>query len=170
MSDVAVVSGPARRELDATAIGGWTREWGLLVPDGNPDSIGGVADLVERDRRFVNRDADSGLRATFDERLASFAAERGANEAAIAETIDGYDLTVKAHESPARLVDAGKAEVGLGLRATASKLGLGFVAVGNESVRVLANPDRTGKPGVEALRESLDSMDDVLASLEGYRA
>jgi molybdate-binding protein len=66
---------------------------------------------------------------------------------------------------------AGAADAGLGLRATAETLDCGFVPLGIESVRVLANPDRTEKPGVAALRAVLDArLDDVAASLAGVDA
>jgi molybdenum cofactor synthesis domain-containing protein len=169
--DVAVVSGPTDREVDAVDLGGWTREWGLVVPAGNPEGIEGLADLVDRDLRVVNRARDSGLRASFDAELDGLATERGADRRDLTDAVDGYDLTVKGFESPARKVLVGAADAGLGLRATAETLDCGFVPLGVESVRVLANPDRTEKPGVAALRAVLDArLDDVAASLAGVDA
>jgi molybdate-binding protein len=63
---------------------------------------------------------------------------------------------------------AEKADAGLGLRATAERLGAGFVPVGEETVRVLANPDRVGKPGVAALREAIADAEGAIADLPGY--
>jgi len=169
--DVAVVSGPSDREVDAVDLGGWTREWGLVVPAGNPDGIEGLADLIDRDRRFVNRATDSGLRASLDAALDDLASERGTDRRDLTDAIDGYDLTVKGFESPARKVLSGAAAAGLGLRATADALDCGFVPLGTESVRVLANPDRTDKPGVESLRAVLDAhLGDTVASLTGFDA
>ena len=169
--DVAVVSGPTDREVDAVDLGGWTREWGLVVPAGNPEGIEGLADLVDRDLRVANRARDSGLRASFDAELDDLATERGVDRRDLTDAVDGYDLTVKGFESPARKVLAGAADAGLGLRATAETLDCGFVPLGAESVRVLANPDRTEKPGVAALRAVLDArLDDVAASLAGVDA
>ncbi|MFC7174684.1 substrate-binding domain-containing protein [Haloplanus litoreus] len=149
--------------------GGWTREWGLVVPAGNPDGVDGLADLVDRDLRFVDRAADSGLRASLDTELDRLADARGVDRRDLIDAIDGYDLTVKGFESPARKVIGGAADVGLGLRATADTLDCGFVPLGTESVRVLANPDRTNKPGVEALRSALDThLDDALVGLSGF--
>ena len=166
--DVAVVAGPSEREVDAVDLGGWTREWGLVVPAGNPEGIEGLADLVDRDLRFVNRARDSGLRASFDAELDRLADERDADRRALSDAIDGYSLTVKGFESPARKVLADAAAAGLGLRATADALDCGFVPLGTESVRVLANPDRVDKPGVGALRGVLDThLDAVAASLAG---
>jgi len=166
--DVAVAAGPLRRAVDATDLGGWTREWGLVVPAGNPDEVTGVADLVDRDLRVVNRGTDSGLRASLDEELAVLAEDRGTTRRELTDAIDGYQLAGKAHESPARKVAVGDADVGLGLRATAEALDLGFVPLGEQDVRVLANPDRVEKSGVRSLESALDEMDDVLSSLAGF--
>ena len=166
--DVAVVSGPSNRDVDAVDLGGWTREWGLVVPAGNPEGIDGLADLVDRDLRFSNRARDAGLRASLDAALDGLADERGVDRRDLTDAVEGYDLTVKGIESPARKVLAGAAAAGLGLRTTAERLDCGFVPLGVESVRVLANPDRTAKPGVEALRTVLDAdLDAVAASLPG---
>jgi molybdate-binding protein len=133
--------------------------------------VTGLASLVDDPVSFVNRTTDSGLRTSLSNALADLAAERGVDRHDLVEAIDGFDRAVRAHESPARRVLAGKADAGLGLRATAAKLDLGFVPVGTETVRVLANPDRVEKPGVERLRAVVrDGGADVLADLAGYAA
>jgi putative molybdopterin biosynthesis protein len=180
--DVAVAAGPdapgaAGADVDAgtetgndgaEALGAWRRDWGLVVPAGNPDDVTGLASLVDGDLRFVNRPETSGLRTAVDQTLAALATERGTDRGALADQIDGYALTGRAHESPPRRVAAGEAAAGLGLRATAAKLDLGFVSLGTQRVVVLANPERTAKSGVAALGRALDSMDDVVAALPGY--
>jgi putative molybdopterin biosynthesis protein len=155
-------------DSDAVELGGWSRAWGLVVPAGNPDDVSGLADLVDRDLSFVNRGADSGLRTSLASALADLADERGVDRHEVTDAVRGWDLTARAFESPARSVAAGDAEAGLGLRATATKLGLGFVPVGTEQVRVLANPDRTDKPAVERLADELDDVDDALVELDGF--
>ncbi|MFB6171028.1 MAG: molybdopterin biosynthesis protein [Haloarculaceae archaeon] len=168
--DVAVTSAPGDPGFEVTELGRWRREWGLVVPAGNPAGVEGVADLVDRDLRFVNRTTASGLRTSLGNALAALAEERGVDRRDLVEAVDGFDLAVRAHESPARKVRAGAADAGLGLRATAERLDLGFVPVGEETVRVLADPDRTEKPGVQALAAAVDDAGDVLGSLPGYAA
>jgi len=168
--DAVVVAGPSDRTVDGELLGGWSREWGLIVPAGNPDGVGGLADLVDRDLRFVNRDRDSGLRASLDAAVERLAAERGVGRRDLTEAIGGFDLTTKAHESPGRRVAAGKADAGLGLCATASRLDLGFVALGDQRVDVYANPDRTGKASVRTLDALLADPADVLSGLDGFGA
>jgi putative molybdopterin biosynthesis protein len=164
VADVAVVAGPTDADVEADPLGAWTREWGLVID--TESRLDGLADLVDGDVRFVNRDRNAGLRATFDAALADLAADRGTSRGALAERIDGYDLTVKAHESPARAVRAGKADAGLGLRSTAEALGLGFVSLGDERVVIHAASDRAGKPAVAELADALETAD---ADLPGYR-
>jgi putative molybdopterin biosynthesis protein len=168
LPDLAVTAGPTRREVDAVELGGWTREWGLIVPEGNPDGVSGLAALVDDDLRFVNRGTDSGLRTSLDAAFDDLAAERDRERRELTDAVDGYGLTVKAHESPARKVAGGGADVGLGLRATAAKLDLGFVPMGTQTVRVHANPTRAEKPGVRALAGQLEDLEETLAALPGF--
>ncbi|MFA1612368.1 molybdopterin biosynthesis protein [Halobellus rubicundus] len=165
--DVAVVAGPTERDVETVDLGGWEREWGLVVPDGNPDAVDGLSDLIDRDLAFVNRGRDAGLRASLDAALSDLADERGASLADLTESIRGFEAGTKGFESPARAVARGEADAGLGLRATAEKLGLTFVPVGVEDVRVRANPDRVEKPGVRELEATLAETD-VYESLPGY--
>jgi putative molybdopterin biosynthesis protein len=165
--DVAVTAGPTEYDVDAVDSGGWTREWGLLVPDGNPDDVSGLADLVDHDLRFVNRNRQSGLRASLDVALDELATERDGERSDLSEAIDGFEMTASAYESPPRRVLAGKADVALGLRTTASKLGLEFVGVGRQAVRLHVAPERAGKPDIGAL-EQLVPPTDLLAEFDGY--
>jgi putative molybdopterin biosynthesis protein len=169
ITDVAVTTDDTEPE-DAVELGGWTREWGLVVPAGNPQEIDGLADLVDEDVRFVNRTTDAGLRTTLGSAVAELADERGVDRHDVVEAIDGFDFAVRAHESPARKVLAGKADAGLGLRATAERLGMGFVSCGEEAVRVFAADERAEKPGVQSLADAIADADSVFAGLPGYDA
>ncbi|WP_247729206.1 molybdopterin biosynthesis protein [Halovivax limisalsi] len=150
--DVAVVAGPLEDAHDWEPVARFEREWGLLVPAGNPDDVAGLADLVDRDLRFGNRSTDSGVRRCLDDALAALATDRGEKRDASA-TIDGYEVALRGHESPAGRVAAGEAAVGLGLAETAARLGLAFVPVGDLSVRLLANPARRGKAAIDRLAD-----------------
>jgi molybdate-binding protein len=167
ITDIAVVSGPTERPGDATVLGEWTREWGLVVPEGNPDDVEGLDALVDGDISLVNRPTDSGLRGTFDAALDALAESRDTDRAQLADAIHGYERAARAHESPTRIVARDEADAGLGLRASADALGLGFVSLGQERVTVLAASDRTGKAGVEQLRDAL-ADGNVFDSLAGY--
>ncbi|MFC6862014.1 molybdopterin biosynthesis protein [Halomicroarcula sp. GCM10025817] len=157
--DIAVAAGPADPPTDAVDIGGWERDWGLVVADA--DAVDGLAALVDGDASFVNRGTESGLRRSLDDTLGALAADRGVDRHTLTESIAGYGLTTKAHESPARTVAAGRADAGLGLRTTAEKLGLEFVPLGTQQVTVYANPERTEKAGVRALERAISSLGDA---------
>jgi molybdenum cofactor synthesis domain-containing protein len=168
VADVAVTSTPETGRVDTEELGAWCREWGLVVPEGNPAGVTGLDSLVDDDLAFVNRTTDSGLRTSLSNAMAALADDRGVDRHNLVDAVDGFDRAVRAHESPARRVLAGKADAGLGLRATAEKLGLGFVPVGRETVRVLAAPERVDKPGVQRLREVVTDAGDVFDELAGY--
>ncbi|KMT45905.1 molybdenum cofactor biosynthesis protein MoeA [Halostagnicola sp. A56] len=153
--DFAVASGPLERDVDATELGRYTREWGLIVQPGNPREIEGVSDLVAGDHRFVNRTPDSGLRTSLEREVDELADERDASRADLIEAIEGFDLGLRAHESPARRLIDGSADAAVGLRETADRLDLGFVSLGEQPVRVLGNSDRLEKLGVRELADRL---------------
>ena len=157
--DLILAAGPIDEPPAAVDLGGWSREWGLVVQPGNPDGIDGVASLVDGDHTFVNLDGGTGLRASFDEALDTLADERDSSRHELVEDVVGYELTASGYESPARSVAAGDADAGLGLRSTAATLELGFVPVGRQTIRLLANTDRVDKPAVEALASRIEALD-----------
>jgi len=167
--DFAVVAGDPVREVEAVELGGWSREWGLIVSAENPANIDSLGDLVDDDVRFINRDTNSGLRTSLSNSLAALADERGVSRHSLVESIDGFSATVNAFESPARRILDGRADVGVGLRTTAEKHGLEFVSLGDQPVRVLGNPDRREKPAFDQLRAGLLDLPEHGGSLSGYQ-
>ena len=169
--DLAVVAGPTDRAIETVDLGEWSREWGLVVPAGNPEDVVGLESLVDRDLRFVNRPTDSGLRRSFDDALADLAAERSMSRSGLGDRIDGYGLTVRAFESPARKVLSGEADVGLALRETAERLDCGFVSLGDQSVVLRASPERADRRPVTEVADMLsdrEELDGLLTGLAGY--
>lgn len=168
--DVAVTAGPLARDVDHVELGGWTREWGLAVPAANPHDVDGLDSLVDDDCRLVNRPTGTGLRRAFDTALETLATDRGVARGELTAQIDGYELTRRAFESPVRAVCEGRADVGVGLKATAERLGCGFVSLGEQSVVVRAAPDRADRAPVSSLAAVLEGEGDSLVSgLAGYR-
>jgi putative molybdopterin biosynthesis protein len=174
--DVVAVAGPTGATStadvgdDAVELGRWSREWGLVVPPGNPAGIDGLADLVDGDLLFANRGEDSGLRASLGDAVSVLAADRGVDRHDIVDAIAGFGRGFPGVESPARRVEAGRADAGVGLRSTAERLDLGFVGLGREPLAVFANADRTGKPGVTALRDALASVESIVGDVPGVES
>lgn len=132
----------------AETIGAWTREWGLVVPKENPDGVTGL-DSLSDDLRLVVQASGTGLRAAFD---------------AVTDSPTG--LTGPGIESPARRVAAGRADVGVALRATAEQLGLGFVSLGEQRLRLAVNPTRAEKAGIGRLKTA--GWETAFDGLAGY--
>jgi len=108
---------PARDRLVRFA----EREQGLIVAHGNPLKLETFADVARVHARFVNRQRGSGTRLIVDELLAG---------AGIAPArIRGYTTEEYTHLAVAATIAAGRADAGIGVRAAAAPLDLGFIPV-----------------------------------------
>ena len=92
---------------------------GLLLPNGNPKGIRGIADLSQENVRFINREHGAGARLLFDTLLQQ--------EKIPAKAISGYEEIVRSHQEVARLVAGAKADAGVGTAAMAQIYGLDFL-------------------------------------------
>ena len=178
--DVVVLAGPLTHEVDGEELVSFDRTWGLAVSHEN-STIASLEDLLDETvvdgspeadsthasggvPRFANLTADSGLRRSFDAALEDLTAHRDCERATLERAIDGYGTTLRGLESPARRVLRGEADAGLTLRETANRLGLGFVPVAEQPVRVVAARDRARKPGVQSFAAALEDVLDGPAS------
>ncbi|MFT3892627.1 MAG: substrate-binding domain-containing protein [Anaerolineales bacterium] len=100
------------------------RTQGLIFASGNPKGINEIADVARPNIRFLNRNAGSGTRLWFDTELKKLKIP--------AEQINGYDRVVKTHSEAASAVQAGRADVVLGLQAAAHQYGLDFIPLFEE--------------------------------------
>jgi putative molybdopterin biosynthesis protein len=132
-------------------IRGYRREQGLMLKSGNPKGIKGLEDICMRGVRFVNRNTGSGTRELFDRLIR----ERSLSP----KEIRGYDFEVRTHEEVARAIEEGRADVGLGLRATAEIYGLDFVKVCEEDYDFAVETKRLGKAPVKGFIEALRSKE-----------
>jgi putative molybdopterin biosynthesis protein len=100
------------------------REQGLMTAPGNPKSIHSLADLRRENVTFINRNPGSGTRLWLDHHLQA--------EGISAGSILGYENSVSTHTMCASLVQSGKADVALGLRAAAHQCELNFIPLFHE--------------------------------------
>ncbi len=100
------------------------RVQGLLVPDGNPMGITGLADLARDGVTFVNRQRGSGTRLLLDHLLRSADIPTSG--------ILGYEREEYTHLAVAATVAGGSADVGLGILSAARAIGTDFVPLANE--------------------------------------
>jgi putative molybdopterin biosynthesis protein len=99
--------------------------------------------------------------------VSGLAADRGIDRHDVVAAIEGFDRGFPGVESPARRVEAGRADAGVGLRSTAERLDLGFVGLGRERFAVIASEDRMQKAGVAALEDALASIETIAEDVPG---
>jgi molybdenum cofactor synthesis domain-containing protein len=97
---------------------------GLIVEKGNPKGVRGIEDLIRPDLSLINRQAGSGTRILLDYELQ----KAGINPAAVS----GYRTEEYTHMSVAMAVASGRADIGLGIMASAKALDLDFIPVARE--------------------------------------
>ena len=138
------------------------RQQGLMVTPGNPLGIQGLEDLIDKQARFINRQAGSGTRVLLDYRLAELDLAAG--------RINGYENEEYTHMSVAIAVKSGAADAGLGILAAARALGLEFVPVVTEEYDLVIPEPFWELPGIRVLRQVIQSsaFTDRVSRLGGY--
>lgn len=138
------------------------REQGLLVAQGNPKGIEGIADLAREDVQFINRQRGAGTRLLLDFELRLAGLSPG--------QIRGYDREVYTHMAVAVAVATGAADAGLGILAAARAMGLGFVPVARERFDLAIPEEHLASPLIEQVLSVLARTDfqRALHALGGY--
>jgi molybdate-binding protein len=134
----------------------WRREQGLLTPQGNPDHIRDLSDL--QTLRIARRPYGAGTRVLLDRLL---------TEAGIAPaSVTGPEAA--SHLEVAMSVASGQADTGLGVRAAATALDLGFIPVTWEDFDIVLSSDAlpAAEPLIAALRNP--SAHSSISALGGY--
>lgn len=103
---------------------GYTRQQCLMVRKGNPKHIQGVDDLLRGKVKLANRNLGSGTRILLDHKLRELARGRGVDFGRLLRRIRGYEMELTTHNQVARAVLSKRADVGVGLTAVASEMGL----------------------------------------------
>lgn len=134
----------------------WRREQGLLTPEGNPGHVTGVAEL--RGLRVARRQFGTGTRVLLDQLLA----DAGIPPAAVTGPEAASHLEV------AMAIAAGQADTGLGVRAAATALGLGFIPLAWENFDIVLSADtlQAAEPLIAALRQA--AVRSAVDALGGY--
>jgi molybdate-binding protein len=134
----------------------WRREQGLLTPEGNPDHISDPGDL--RALRVARRQFGAGTRVLLDRLL---------TDAGIAPAlVTGPEAA--SHLEVAMSVASGQADTGLGVRAAATALDLGFVPVVWEQFDIVLSGHvlPAAEPLICALRDP--DVQSSIHALDGY--
>lgn len=151
---------PQRRSL---VMVGWARRrQGLVVPAGNPMSIGSLADLAGAGARFVARQPGSGSR-----RLLEHLARR---DGLALDTLLGRAELARSESEVAESIVAGRADAGLAIEAVARQHRLDFVPLHEEQVDLLLRRFDWFEPPMQALLAFCrsDAFRARAASFTGY--
>lgn len=138
------------------------RMQGFIVPPGNPKNITGFEDYARADVTIVNRQRGAGTRILLDSKLA----ELGIDPTAV----KGYDREEYTHTGVAVAVSAGVADVGLGIKAAATALGLDFIPVAEERYDLIVPCEFLETPKVQRVLQALQdpAFREFIASIPGY--
>jgi molybdate-binding protein len=134
----------------------WRRQQGWLTPAGNPDQVTGPGDL--RALRVARRPFGTGTRVLLDRLL---------TDAGIAPaSVTGPEAA--SHLEVAMAVASGQADTGLGVRAAATALDLGFIPVVWEDFDIALSGDTlpAAEPLIAALRTA--AVRSSIDALGGY--
>ncbi len=136
------------------------RTQGLILTKGNPKGIKKITDLARNNVRFVNRNAGSGTRLWLDAELRK--------QKIPVDKIIGYENSVKTHSEAASLIEAGKADVSLGLQAAAHQHELDFIPLFEERYDLIL--PREQEETLNPLLDYIQTADfrQLLNSLSGY--
>jgi len=138
------------------------REQGLIFLPENPKGIRTLADLARPDVVFVNRQRGSGTRVLLDYHLQRVGVA--------AEQVNGYAQEEYSHLTLAAAVASGRADVGLGIRAAASALDLGFIGLFKERFDLVIPEYHHQDPRMAPLLAALHDVTfrQAVSALPGY--
>lgn len=138
------------------------REQGLLVPKGNPRTVGSVADIGAKELRIANRPLEASTRLLLDRQLQQAGID--------CRRVKGYDREFQSHLEVGLEVLAGRADTGLAIRAVASLLELDFVPLGWERFDLLIPKDGFFAQGVQLFLDLLrgNAFAALAEGLAGY--
>ena len=125
------------------------REQGFIVAPGNPFHLRTWEDITKEGIRFINRQKGSGTRLRLDAYLQA--------EKISPDRVTGYRHEETTHSGVACLVANGQADVGVGVKAAAQRLGLDFIPLFQERYDLVCLGQTTKTPAWQQLLDVLRS-------------
>jgi putative molybdopterin biosynthesis protein len=135
---------------------------GLVLRPAVAAGITGLADVVQRGLRLVNREPGAEARLLLDRELAGLGVDT--------DRVPGYQSQATGHLQVADAIAAGLADAGVASEPAALAYGLAFVPLATERFDLVIPAEQAGSREVQALTRVLSSrwLLDQLASLPGY--
>ncbi|MDR3584145.1 MAG: helix-turn-helix transcriptional regulator [Desulfosporosinus sp.] len=125
------------------------REQGFIVAPGNPLQLHTWEDLTKEGVRFINRQKGSGTRLRVDSYLQT--------EKISPDRIFGYGQEETTHSALACLIANGQADVGVGVKSAAQRLGLDFIPLFQERYDLVSMGQTIKSVGWKQLLNVLNS-------------
>jgi putative molybdopterin biosynthesis protein len=127
------------------------REQGLLLADGNPKQVRGLADLGREDITLANRNRGSGTRLWLERSLRQAGLPPG--------QVRGFQSELRTHTQVAQSVRSREADVGLGIRAAAVQFDLAFIPLFQERYDLVIPEEQVTGPRLAPLLDHLASKE-----------
>jgi excisionase family DNA binding protein len=140
----------------------WYRNQGLIVKRGNPLTLRGLKDVVQKKARLINRNKGSGTRLLLD----YFLGEKGLSR----NQVVGYTEEVDTHLEVAFQVFVNEADVGLGIEHVAHLLPLDFIPLQQERFDLVVPKKLWRTRGIKEFISTIDPVRirELSRSLPGY--
>jgi molybdate-binding protein/DNA-binding XRE family transcriptional regulator len=120
---------------------------GLVVAQGNPKRISGVADLARKDVQITNREPGAGCRRLLDDLLLKHGIS--------SSQVKGYKRVTLGQLPAARLVQSGEVDCCISTQAGARVLGLEFISLAEKPYHLVIRRTQLERAPVQALIETL---------------
>ena len=136
------------------------RTQGLIVAPGNPKGLKTLLDLARDDVTLINRNLGSGTRLWLDQEFTRLGLP--------STSIRGYQNSVNTHSAAAKAVQAGEADVAIGLEAAACETQSDFIALFEERYALVIPIEQTqlAAPLLDYIHTSAFRKE--LSTLRGY--
>lgn len=129
------------------------REQGLIIKKENPYNIKSINDLVFPTIKYINRQQGSGTRLLFDRSLETLQISK--------EQINSYNREVNTHFEVGYCILNGEADAGMGIKAIANRLNLGFIPVKKERFDLIIKKENYFLKEVQLLLNMIRSGIDI---------
>jgi len=151
---------PTRHRLINLAV----RNTGMFVKRDNPKHITSVADLVNQDVRFVNRQIGSSTRFLVGLMLEQLNIDTS--------RVQGFDTSEFTHMAIAAHIASGMADVGIGVETAAWRCGLAFIPLAKERYFFAVHRDNLDTPHMRRLLDLMNGVEyqGYVSQLVGYDA
>lgn len=140
------------------------RNTGMFVQPGNPKQIASVADLINPEVRFVNRQIGSSTRSLVGLMLKQLNIDT--------TRVQGFDSSEFTHMAIAAHIASGMADVGIGVETAAWRCGLSFIPLAKERYFFAVHRDTLSTSKMQVLLDLMtsDRYQAYVSELVGYDA